>query len=102
MKIDSIAHVMSSRVENQFLLSKSIIEHVCDPKYSLKYKLCRWQCNSCYRKITLLASISNSLEMELQIKFISKTEYFQVYKQRDNTMFGNLFCEIELRSGVMF
>jgi hypothetical protein len=30
MEIYSITHVMSSRVENQFLLSESIIEHVCD------------------------------------------------------------------------
>ena len=29
-------------------------------------------------------------------------EYFQVYRQQDNVMFGNLFYEIELRDGVVF
>ena len=40
--------------------------------------------------------------MQLGIKFSSDLEYFQVYRQQDNAMFGNLFCEIELRDGVMF
>ena len=68
----------------------------------MKYKLCRWQWHTCCGKITLLASISNSLEMQLGIKFSSKTEYFQVYKQQDNATFGDLFCEIELGGGVVF
>ena len=40
--------------------------------------------------------------MELGIKFNSDLEYFQVYKQQDNAMFGDLFCEIEFGGGVMF
>ena len=50
----------------------------------------------------MLANISNSLEMQLGIKFSSDLEYFQVYKQQDNAMFGDLFCEIELGGGVVF
>ena len=50
----------------------------------------------------MLANISNSLEMQLGIKFSSDLEYFQVYKQQDNAMFGDLFCEIELRDVVVF
>ena len=30
MKVNSISHVISLKVENQFLLSKNAIEHVCD------------------------------------------------------------------------
>ena len=40
----------------------------------MKYKLCRWQCNSCGRKIIWLASISNGLVMELEVKFSSRLE----------------------------
>ena len=55
------------------------------------------------RKITLLANISNSLKMELEIKFSSRTlKNLSIYKQQDNAMFGDLFCEIELRDGVVF
>ena len=68
----------------------------------MEYELYRWQWNPCCWKITLLANVSNSLEMQLGIKFRSKTEYFQVCCQLDNAMFGNLFCEIELEGGVMF
>ena len=67
----------------------------------MEYGFCRWQWNPCW-KITSLANASSGLEMQPEIKFSSKTEYFQVYKKQDNAMFGNLLCEIELRSGVMF
>ena len=51
----------------------------------------------------MLANISNSLKMELEIKFSSRTwKNLSIYKQQDNAMFGDLFCEIELGGGVMF
>ena len=38
----------------------------------MKYKLYRWQWNTWCGKIILLANISNSLKMELEIKFSSR------------------------------
>ena len=40
--------------------------------------------------------------MQLGNKFGSDLEYFQVYKQQDNAMFGDLFYEIELGGGIVF
>ena len=41
----------------------------------------------------------NATWNQVQLKDL---EYFQVYRQQDKAMFGDLFCEIELGGGVVF
>ena len=80
MTVDSIAHVYQVWFKTNFYWTKTLETIYVALKQSLEYELCRWQWNTCREKITLLANISNSLEMQLRIKFTS----YKIFKYIDS------------------